>query len=625
MSDALCHEVLEQWGRLRDLHAARLEQNRLIDDLYHGRADVPLPELDEREKSSAINFFTKGIDAYAARIASNPMHIEVPSRKPGVKTHDDRARDKKRCLYGWWANSHLDTLDLRHARHLIAHSCAPMVIRPDFKAGVPVWRIRDPLAALPAETADPDDPHPPYSMFEYQRTWRWLSTMYPDQAARVSRPADTTDEDRFTIVEKVDDAWLCTFAVGGPSNFTHSHRSDGEYYKDRVARHSRPGRSRWVGQAECVLLERVPNRAGVPLAVIPGRVSLGEPMGQFDSLVGAFFTRALLMALEIRAVKEAVYPQQWLEEDPNGEGAEIVVHANPLKGIIGRVAGGRINTVQLVPGYQTYPTIDRLERTERVEGGIPAEFTGESPTNVRTGRRGEDIVSATIDFGIMEAQKVVERARLAENEVAVAVAKGWFGKQRKSFYVPAGPAKGHFDYVADDLWDTTEHTVRYSHPGHDANGLTIRVGQMTGMELMSKHSARRKLPDIDDPEQEHDHIVAEQLEAAGLAAIQNMAAQGQIPPADVARIAQLVRSDRMDWAEAVMQVQREAQERQAEQAPPGSPETQPGIAMPGTGAEAQTGGVPPDLAHMTSLMGALRLGQNAAPQEAAAEAAAVMG
>jgi len=39
-------------------------------------------------------------------------------------------------------------------------------------------------------------------------------------------------------------------------------------------------------------------------------------------------------------------------------------------------------------------------------------------------------------------------------------------------------------------------------------------------------------------------------------------------------------------------VQREAQERQAEQVEPGAPEAQPGIALPGAGAEAG-GGAPP--------------------------------
>ncbi|NCV60837.1 MAG: hypothetical protein EBW52_05455, partial [Betaproteobacteria bacterium] len=44
---------------------------------------------------------------------------------------------------------------------------------------------------------------------------------------------------------------------------------------------------------------------------------------------------------------------------------------------------------QINPGYKTDTALDRLERQERLEGSIPAEFGGESASNIRTGRRGE--------------------------------------------------------------------------------------------------------------------------------------------------------------------------------------------------------------------------------------------
>jgi hypothetical protein len=73
-----------------------------------------------------------------------------------------------------------------------------------------------------------------------------------------------------------------------------------------------------------------------------------------------------------------------------------------------------------------------------------------------------------------------------------------------------------------------------------------------------------------------------------------MAASGQLPPSDLARIMKLVGGNKT-LADAVAQVQREAQQRQATAGPPGapegpaapgSPEAQPGIAAPGAGAEA---------------------------------------
>ena len=112
-------------------------------------------------------------------------------------------------------------------------------------------------------------------------------------------------------------------------------------------------------------------------------------------------------------------------------------------------------------------------------------------------------------------------------------------------------------------------------------------------------------PLVEDVEKERDSVVAERLEEGLLAGLQQQAAQGALPPADLARIMELVRNDQVDLAEAVGRVQREAQERQAQPVEPGAPEAQPGIAQPGAGAEAGGGapaGGPPDLA---ALLGAL--------------------
>jgi hypothetical protein len=91
--------------------------------------------------------------------------------------------------------------------------------------------------------------------------------------------------------------------------------------------------------------------------------------------------------------------------------------------------------------------------------------------------------------------------------------------------------------------------------------------------------------------------------------IQMQASQGQIPPSDVARIMQLVRSDKMDLADAVILTQKEAQERQATPVAPDSPEAMPGIAQPGAGAESMpvpedAGG--PSVGNLSDLLSSLR-------------------
>ena len=88
-----------------------------------------------------------------------------------------------------------------------------------------------------------------------------------------------------------------------------------------------------------------------------------------------------------------------------------------------------------------------------------------------------------------------------------------------------------------------------------------------------------------------------------MASVQQQAQQGVIPPADLAKIMNLVLTNKMDLAEAVEKVNREAQERQATAAPMGSPETMPGLGAPGMGME-QPAGLPPATPEQAAVAGA---------------------
>ena len=245
--------------------------------------------------------------------------------------------------------------------------------------------------------------------------------------------------------------------------------------------------------------------------------------------------------------------------------------------------------MQLNPGYKTDTAIDRIERQERLEGAIPAEFGGESATNIRTGRRGENVLSSTVDFRIQEAQATFENSILEEDKIAIAIEKAYWGDTKKSFYIPSRTGAIASEYVPNKIWETDFHYVSYSAAGSDVNSLVIALGQRLGTGLMSKESAREADPLISDPDLEHDRIVAEGVEAALLTSIQQQAADpmGPYQPDDLAYLAQLVLENDMTLYEAVQKTQRRAQERQAQMAAAGAPETMPGLAMPGTGQEMQ--------------------------------------
>jgi len=149
--------------------------------------------------------------------------------------------------------------------------------------------------------------------------------------------------------------------------------------------------------------------------------------------------------------------------------------------------------------------------------------------------------------------------------------------------------------------------VSYSQAGADINNLVIAGGQRLGMGTMSKESFMKLDPLVEDVEAERDSVTAEQLEQSLLSGLQQQAASGAIPPSDIARIIDLVKTNKEELAGAVEKVQREAQERQATMVPPTSPEAQSGIAQAGAGAEAMASPPPTEggAAGLRQLLGAL--------------------
>ena len=298
------------------------------------------------------------------------------------------------------------------------------------------------------------------------------------------------------------------------------------------------------------------------------------------------------MALEVIAVQKGVFPDTWLVGRA-GETPQIVNPADGLTGEVGVIRGGELRDMQMQPGYMTNPAIDRLERAQRLTAGIPPEFGGESTTNIRTGRRGDAVLSAVVDFPVQEAQRIMARSLQEENEIAINMSKTYAGNKGKSFYVTTKNAKGRVDYVPNTNFDSTDNVVVYSQAGADINNLVIGGGQRVGMGTMSKRSFMAIDPLVEDPEFEHDAVVSEQLEQALLVSIQQQASEGVIPPADLARIMELVSTNQLELVEAVEKVQKEAQERQAEQVDAAAPEAQPGLAAPGMGAESRSIAAPP--------------------------------
>ena len=546
------------------LQGPMIENMRQLRDTYNGDLIIPLPEMDRREKSSVANLITTGLDQTAMRIASTMPSVYYPALEDGNRASEKRASTRKRATMGWWEANKMPIKMRRRARWLIGYASSPVILRPDTKWGAARWDIRDPLNTFPSSGEDPDEMTPQNCIFTYTRSRAWVQAHYPDALAKLKSSKNTRPDDLVRIAEYTDAE--VTVLMASASIKPNPWDTD----------------MRGLPHVE---LERVINRTGMCLAVVPGRITLDRPMGQFDSLVGMYNLQSKLMALEVIAVERGIFPDTYLVSRP-GETARFV--AGPYDGRSGQVnvvQGGDIREMAANPGFATNGMMDRIERAQRIASGTPAEFGGESTSNVRTGKRGDAILSAVVDFPIQEAQEIFAASLQEENKRAIAIAKTYFGNERKSFYVSSRGAKGHVDYVPNKDFEDDNNVVTYSHSGADANSLVVGLGQRIGIGIMSKQTAQEIDPFISDPEMEKDRVVSEGLEQALLQSIQTQASQGAIPPADVAAIVALVASDKMDLAAAVTKVHDDAQKRQATVAPAGAPETMPGLGAPGMGAE----------------------------------------
>jgi hypothetical protein len=567
-------EIVELYHQRRRAAGPLHEQMRRIRELANGDIIVPLNELDRNAKASVANLLVQGLDQMSMRVASTMPSPFFPPMKEGSDRSKGNAKMRKRAMLSIWDHNRMQMKLRRRARHLLGYSQSAVVIKPDFRTLMPTWSVRNPLDTFPAPVDDPDNNVPENVIFTYRVTASYLIQNYGDIVVSGLRMGRVEADTRYTMLEYVCDNSIQLIVLGADADYSYTPAEN--------------------AGAAYMQLEFIPNRTGMPLAVVSNRITLDRPKGQFDGVLGMYYTRARLQALTEIAIERGIFPEEYLVARP-GENPEILQIADGKQGQLGIVKGGDIQQLQLNPGYKTDTALDRLERQERLEGAIPAEFGGESATNIRTGRRGEAVLSATVDYRVQEAQSTFEHSLLSEDKIAIAIEKAYWGNEKKSFFIPGRSGGGESSYVPNKIWESDFHYVAYSAAGSDVNSLIIGLGQRLGTGLMSKESAREADPLISDPDLEHDRIIAEGVESALLSSIQQQAAQpdGPYQPEDLAYLTKLVVSEDVPLFEAVRRTDQRARDRQAAMAPAGAPETMPGLAMPGMGAQMQA--APPEM------------------------------
>ena len=578
-------EIVELYNQRRINKGPVHDQMRKVRSLANGDIIVPLNELDRNSKANIANLLVQGLDQMSMRVASTMPTPFFPPLKEGSERAKSYAQSRRKAMLSIWDQNKMPMKMRRRARHLLAYSQSAVVLKPDFRTLTPKWVVRNPLDTFAAPVDDPDDMLPEDCIFTYSTTANWLLNNYGQEVLGTLRMGRMDADSKYTMLEYVSADSLQLVVLGAENN-------PGLNVSERAG-------------IDSIGLEAIPNRTGMPLAVIANRISLDKPRGQFDGTLGMYYTRARLQALTEIAIERGIFPEEYLVAR-TGENPEILQVANSKNGQLGVVKGGDIISKDLNPGYKTYEALDRLERQERLEGAIPAEFGGESGSNIRTGRRGENVLSATIDFRVQESQAIFEASILEEDRVAIAIEKSYWGDFPKTYFIPSRTGVSQESYVPNKIWETDFHYVTYSAAGSDVNSLIVGLGQRLGTGMMSKESAREADPLITDPNLEHDRIVVEGVEAALLSSIQQQAADpnGPYQPDDLAFLTRQVVELDTTLFEAVRRTDQRARDRQAQMMPQGAPETMPGLAPPGMGAEAPVaGGGQPSMESLLAQLG----------------------
>lgn len=527
-------------------------QMQTIQSVYKGEMDIPLPDMDTVEQSYVPNLLQTGVDQMAGRIASVTPEIIFPTAN--TRRSERLAETRRRVVGGWWATDRLPNKLKHRARNLIAYSTAPATVLYDPRTQRPTWVNRDPMSTYPSPDVIPGVVTPGDIIFAYTRSLGWCITNGYPHAATICGPSATKDT-LLTLIEYHDHEQNTLIA------YAETGITGGAPWDYREGSH--------------LILEQTPNPIGCVPATIPRRIAL-EDSGQFDGMVGMYYMQAKLMALEVIAVERGIFPDTYLE-GRSGEVPRVI--SGPHDGRTGEItviSGGQIRTENPQPGYLTNGTIDRLERSQRITAGVPAEFGGESPTNVRTGRRGDSVLSATIDFPVAEAQEMLALALHDENLVAMKLSKHYDGLTPRTIHLGVGNNARTTTYIAAKVFaDDIEHSVNYPISGADLNSMMIGLGQRVGLGTMSKETAAELDPYIADAELEHDRITAEGLEQSLMASLQQQASQGQIPPLVLSKIMNLVKTDRLELPEAVEAATKwyakmQAQEQAEGENPPGT-------------------------------------------------------
>lgn len=544
-----------------------------IRDRYNADIAIPLEDVKGNPvlESPVPAIIAETIDGMAMQAASTKPMIAVPALDFGDPNSRERASRRRRAYQGVWHKAQLNLLMRRLYRHMTGYGVAAIMVQPDYKNGLPTIRVRDPLSAYPDQQSPEEIRNPIDVGFVIGRSPSWIRHFYPEATTFVN---ESRGEDMWDMLEWVDQNNIMIGILG-------------------------PREGRWPNQnrGEGMLLRQYPNLAGMVPAVVPQRVTMDKIAGQVSKITGMTDLMGRIMALEVIAAERAVFPDRYVIARQNQrpviaggrwrDGREG--DTNLLENV--EAVGQLVGTV----GPSTNMTLSYLERAARMSGGAPGIFGGELTGAIRSGQTIMQAGAYSVDPRIQEMQESMQYVLECMNRAIYGCFKGYWPSKKYTFFSGQPGDFDHVEFTVSGDLENDEQSVYYPFPGADANAITVAVGQALGSGILSRRSGMAKHPFVDDPEFEQDQQTRESLVDALKAAITQGVVGGSLAEVDVARMIELTDQGK-DFPEAVQIAHKEAQVRQASQAPtpapgtaaPGAaPESMPGLTGGAAGAEMQ--------------------------------------
>ena len=534
-----------------------------VKERYNGDYVIPLPSMEEEPVLPPLTpaLIAENIDALAQRAASVMPFIGCPAVDPS-KERGIRSREyadiRRKALAATWYDSKYKIKIRRAYRHLAGYATACLVVTPDFDKGLPRIQVRDPIGVFPEPQAYEDVAPPTNVGFVYGKSGGWLRSHYPASRQENGGPVPddvNSRQELWDVAEWVDSDHI-VIGIMGP-------------------RYSRYSQTEPM-VATSIELTRIPNKAGLPCVIMPGRVTLDRIASSISNVIGIVDLMSKMMALEILATEKAIFPDRYII----GRSGQVpmIVGGEWKDGREGQVNvlldAEQIGELRSAPNPSTNMAIDRLERNARISTGTVPQIGGESYGALRTGRGIDALMGAALDPRIQEMQEIMEAHLPHLNECLFATYKGYWGSKQFSMFTGYAGDFGQVVFTPNDHFETFDNVVSHSIPGADVQGTTIQLGQLLSMKGISLHTFRAKHPFIEDAEMEGRRVDEEQLEDAVMAAIQQQALSGQLPVVYVSKI-EKHRKKGLDIFEAIEKADEEIRAQQAAVAP----EPEAGMAM----------------------------------------------